>query len=146
MHTEIRQCSTRSYKRMVCPDWLGNILDRLFTHELVVERELVANQCIHCLRHTNTTGLGKSFQARRYVNAISINIASVLDDIAQIDTDSKLDPARVVQISVVRFEIALHGRGTGERIRRGALDARKQRPWPLRFELERRQFANGWEL
>ena len=72
-------------------DWTGNVLDELLAHVLEAEAQLVAHLLVHDARNHDPAGIGEGLQPCRDVDAVAKNIASVDYDVADIDTDSKLD-------------------------------------------------------
>src|SRR5262249_20118282 len=58
-------------------------------------------------RHANATGLSKTFQTCRHVNAVPEDVATVDDYVANIDADAKFNPLFVRHIRVTLGHIAL---------------------------------------
>ena len=76
----------------ISADGLVDILDAVFA--LVLKAEVgVAQQLVaHAACHVDLAGLGQTFEARRDIDAVAVNIALVDDDVAGIDADAQLDP------------------------------------------------------
>ena len=70
---------------------------------------LVANLIIRRVRKTNAARLGDAFEARGYIDAVAHQIAvALLDDIAEMNADPKLDAALGRQAGVALDKAVLH--------------------------------------
>ena len=70
-------------------DGTGYVLQRLFAS--VVERciETIPHILVNSVGYGDPTGLRDLLQARSDINAITMNIVAIYDDVSQVDTDAK---------------------------------------------------------
>src|SRR5690606_10312522 len=68
-------------------DRLVLLLDLLLAGEIVAKGQMAVGQVEHRLRHHDAARIGERFKPCRDVDAIAIEIAAVLHDIAEIDAD-----------------------------------------------------------
>ena len=68
----------------------GYVLDPLLAGILEGEVELVAHLVTDDPIDADPARLGQSFESRRDVNTIAVDVAAVLDDVAKIDPDTEL--------------------------------------------------------
>jgi hypothetical protein len=74
---------------MIDANRIGYVLQLLLTERGETDLSLVY-RVIECgAGYANPAGLGKALQARRYVDAVSMNVLSFDDDIAEIDADAE---------------------------------------------------------
>jgi hypothetical protein len=73
----------------------------VLSHELVLERQLLAYGRTHCFGDTDSTRRGEPLQSGGDVDTIAIDIVSVDDDLAEIDAKSKQDPAFFGQVRIL---------------------------------------------
>ena len=110
----VRQWHRRRYRRFYAkphaPDMHRpcNVLDLLLAEILEREVELVAHLVVHHPADADATRLRQGFETCRDVDAISIDIVLVEDDVAEIDPDAKFDPLLLRDPSVAVGHRALH--------------------------------------
>src|SRR5713226_1280275 len=73
------------------PQRAGYVLDPLLACILEGEIEIVAHLVTYDPIDADPARLGQSFESRRDVNTIAVNVAAVLDDVAEIDPNTELD-------------------------------------------------------
>ena len=97
----------------------GNVLDRLLAAIGEVEIELVANAFVYRARYANASRVRKTLESGCYINAVTIEIISVYDDITDIDADAKLNFPIFGYVSIVaRASLAARQRHTALRPQR----------------------------
>jgi hypothetical protein len=69
----------------------GDVLHRLLAQILQHDPQLVA----HCARDEDRARLGEGLQARRDVDAVTVDVLTFDDDVSEIDADPELDAAFV---------------------------------------------------
>jgi hypothetical protein len=85
------------------------------------EKELVAHLITHHAADADPAGLSQSLEPRCDIDPIAVDVAPVLNDIAEIDPHPELDPAIGRHIGVSLRHLALHFNGATHRVD----DARK---------------------
>ena len=70
-----------------------NILKLLVACVLKIDVELALHILMHAAGHADAAGFGSPSRRARYVDAIPIDVATINDDITDIDADAELDPA-----------------------------------------------------
>src|SRR5262249_36167261 len=71
--------------------WPGDVLDLLFAHILERKIELIAHLIAHDAADAHPPRPRKSFEPRRDIDATAINVFVVNDDVANVQTNTKLD-------------------------------------------------------
>jgi hypothetical protein len=56
----------------------------------------------HLPRDADAAGLGHALESRRYVDAVAVDPALIVDDIAQVDADAEEHAARLGHVRVAR--------------------------------------------
>ena len=82
---------------------LGDVLDRLLTLILVVQRQLVLDLIVDRAGDADPTGNREAFQPRGDVDPIPIESLAFDDHIAQVDANAKLHLPMVRQLGVLRL-------------------------------------------
>jgi hypothetical protein len=90
----------------------SDVLDPLLAHVFERKGELVAHLIAHDLADADPAWLGQRFQPCRYIDSVTVDVATVFDDVADIDPDAELDAAIGRHIGVSRRHLALHLDGT----------------------------------
>ena len=86
----------------------GDVLDLLLAHVLERKFDLVPLLVAHDPADANATGFGQSFEPGGNVDPVAIDVASVPDDVADIDPHAELDPAIGRHTGVSLCHLALH--------------------------------------
>ena len=94
----------------------GDVLDLLLAHVFERKGELVAHLIAHDPADADPARLGQSFQPCRYIDTVTVDIATVFDDVANIDPDAELEAAIGRHIGVSLRHLALHVDGTTHRV------------------------------
>src|ERR1700693_4390018 len=68
-----------------------DVLDLLLAQVVEPDIELVADMVVHRPRHANSARVGQDFEPRRDIDPVTINVAAVDDDVAEIDADAELN-------------------------------------------------------
>src|SRR6516164_1999035 len=71
--------------------WPGDVLDLLRAHVLEREAEFVTDLVAHDPADADPTGLGQGFEPCRDIDPVAVDVASVPDDVAEIDSHAELD-------------------------------------------------------
>src|SRR5262249_36140285 len=71
--------------------WPGDVLDLLFAHILERKIELIAHLIAHDAADADPPWLPYSFETGREIDATAINVFVVNDDVANVQTNTKLD-------------------------------------------------------
>jgi hypothetical protein len=71
--------------------WPRDILEFLLTTILERGAELATHLPVGIVGHADAAGLGDTFEPRRNVDAVAVNIAFLDDDVANMDADSEFD-------------------------------------------------------
>jgi hypothetical protein len=103
-------------RNAVDPHRPGDILDLLLAPVLERKIELVAHLVAHDPADGDPAGLGQRFEASRNIDAVAVDIASVLYDVAEIDPHPKFDAAIGRHIDVSLGHLALHFNRTTHRV------------------------------
>src|ERR1041385_7003221 len=93
-----------------------NVLDLLFPHILEREIELVAHLIAHDAADAYSARRGQRFKACRDIDAITVNIRVVDDDVADVQADAKFDAPLLRDGDVAFGHEALDVDGTAYRI------------------------------
>ncbi|HWZ72506.1 MAG TPA: hypothetical protein VN326_13665 [Casimicrobiaceae bacterium] len=96
---------------MKYPNGPGDVLDRLLTHIVEGEIELVAHLVAHDPADADSTGFGQGFKPRCDIDAIAENVPVLYDDVAEIDADTNLDALIIGNAKVAHDHLALHLNG-----------------------------------
>ena len=94
----------------------SDILDPLLAHVFERKGELVAYLIAHDPADPDPARLGQSFQPCRYIDTVTVDVAIVFDDVADIDPHAELDAAIGRHIGVSFRHLALHLDGTNHRV------------------------------
>ncbi len=94
----------------------GDVLHALLAEEGVVELEARADGVVDRAGDADAARLGQALQARGDVDAVAVDVAAVLDDVAEVDADAEGDAPALGQRGVARAELGLHGHRRGERV------------------------------
>src|SRR5690348_10255731 len=92
-------------------DRTGNVLDGLLAHILEAEAQLVAHLIMDVARNHDASGFGKSFQPRRHVDSITVDIILIADNVADIDSDAEFDALFGWYVGVALNHTALNVNG-----------------------------------
>ena len=97
------------------PQRSSDVLDLDLAHILKGDFHPVADLISCRTGKTDTTWVGKSLKTRRDVDTVSQEVAVLLDDVAEVDTDSKLEPLifRCIPLAFSRAGLNLHGGTNG---------------------------------
>ena len=87
---------------------MRDVLDRLFAEVLVAERELVPNLFVNGPRDADAAGVGETFQPRRDIDSVAVDLVAFDHHIAEVDADAEVHPARRRQPGVLNLERALN--------------------------------------
>jgi hypothetical protein len=98
------------------PQRASYVLDPLLPCILEREIELVAHLVTYDAIDADPARLGQSFESRRDVNTIAIDVAAVLDDVAEIDPDTELDAPLLRLSGVTLGHLVLNFNGATYRI------------------------------
>jgi hypothetical protein len=93
-----------------------DVLDLLLAHVLERKGELVAHLIAHHAADADPTGFGQGFEPRRDIDPVTIDIAPVLHNVAEIDPHAELDAAIRRHIDVSLRHLALHFDGATHRV------------------------------
>jgi hypothetical protein len=85
-----------------------DVLDLLLAQIVEAKIELVADLVAHDATDTDSARLGESFEPRRHVDPVAIDIVILDDDVAKIDADAELHAPLGGRISVAQGHLALH--------------------------------------
>ena len=89
-------------------DRAGDVLDALVAEILELDVfQSLADLVAHRARNTDATGLGEHFQAGRDVDAVAKDVVVLDDDVAEIDADAELHPARRRDVGIAPRHPAL---------------------------------------
>ncbi len=94
----------------------SDVLDLPFAHVLERELELVTHLVPHGAADADAARLRQRFKPRRYVDAVSVDVLVVDDDVADVQADTKLDAAIRWNLDVALGYLSLHLDGTADRI------------------------------
>jgi hypothetical protein len=72
--------------------WPCDVLDILLAEILERIRKLVANLVAHDTRDADAARLSQCLQPRRNVDAITVDVVAITDNVAKIDPDTEDDP------------------------------------------------------
>src|SRR5215472_4566346 len=75
------------------PNRLGDVLDAMAAKRAVSEIELVFDLIVNCLRNAHRAGFGQRLEPGGDIDAITEDIVTVDDYIAEIDADPQFEPA-----------------------------------------------------
>ena len=99
------------------PDRLGNVLELRSAEIADRQIEPPLDLPIGVLGKTDAAGLGDAFQSRGDIDAVAHQIAvALLDDVAQMDADAKLDAALGRQAGIALDHAVLHFDGAAHRV------------------------------
>jgi len=87
---------------------LGNVLHGLRAEVVEARIKLAPDLFVNAARHADTARVGQSLDAGRHVDAIAIKIASLDDDVAEVDADAEHDAAGFRQAGVDLGKAFLH--------------------------------------
>ena len=87
---------------------MRDVLDRLFAEVLVAERELVPNLFVNGPRDADAAGVGETFQPRRDIDSVAVDLVAFDHHIAEVDADAEVHPPRRRQPGVLNLERALN--------------------------------------
>ena len=90
------------------PHWPGDVLDLLLAHVLKREIELVPHLLVRRRADADPARLGQRLQARGDVDAIAKDVVVYDDDVADIDTHAKFNPASGRHGGIAGSHFALH--------------------------------------
>jgi hypothetical protein len=93
-------------------DRARDVFHELLAYIIEPQRQSVANLFVDDSRDEDLTGLGETFQSRRDVDTVSINIAILDDNIGEIYADTKLDPLSAWNLSIELGHLALYLKST----------------------------------
>src|ERR1700730_3259976 len=93
-----------------------NVLHGLLASVPKGERHLIAHLLIGRAGDADATGLRNPLQPCGYVHAVAEDVATIDDDVADIDPNAKLDPLLLRHITVALGHAALNIEGTADRI------------------------------
>ncbi len=110
---------SRAVQDAIGPYWLCNILNVFFAHKFEFKRKFIAYRSADGFGDADSTGVRKALQPRSNVHAVTIDIASVLNYVAQVDADAKLDPALDWEVDIARVEFVLNGNSRRHGINHG---------------------------
>ncbi len=96
-----------------------DVLETPFAEIRERDRQPVADGRPHGLRNADSPGLREVLDARGSVDAVAIDVAAVLDHVAEIHADSKFDLARRARIRVADRELGLNLQRALQRVERG---------------------------
>lgn len=106
-HLWIRACiRVQADARLVNPHRLVNVLDRLFAQILEGCRQLSRHLVIYRAGHIDLARPAQPFQTRGHVDAVAMNVVSLDNYVAHVDTDTESDSAIFGQ-GVIAPEIAV---------------------------------------
>src|SRR6266851_5865848 len=98
------------------PHRLGDILDRLLAEVLVAQRELVTEVFVDGAGDADTAGFGETFQARRHIDPVAVDLFAVDHHVAEVDPDTKLHPLVGRQVGILGPERGLDYGGALHRV------------------------------
>ncbi len=75
------------------PDWIGDVLDLLRSQVLEDQVELGLDTLVDDVGDANPTRFGQSLQSRSDVDAVTVNVLTVNNDVAEVDADPELEAA-----------------------------------------------------
>src|SRR5260370_7477369 len=88
--------------------WSCDVLNRLLSHVLETEAQLVAHLIMDVAGYQDSPWLGERLQPGRYVDAVAINVILVADDVANIDTNAELDASCSRHVDIALSHAALN--------------------------------------
>jgi hypothetical protein len=97
-------------------DWARYIFQFLFAEIAKSKVELPGGVLLDSRRYADAPRLGKRFEARRNVDAVTEDVAVFSDNIALMDAYPKIDPTLRSQTSVALTETGLDFKSTPQRI------------------------------
>ena len=98
------------------PYRFGDILNVLLAEVFEVEWELIPYVFLDSPRDTDAARFCQTFQPRRDVDAVAVDLLAIDDHVAEVDTDAELHPALGWQIRVLGLERGLDLDGALDRI------------------------------
>ena len=93
-----------------------DVLDLLLAPVVKAETELVAHLVAHDAADADAARARQRLEAGGDVDAVAIDVLPVLDDVAEIDADAKLDPPVGRLLGVAQRHLALHVDGAAHRV------------------------------
>ena len=93
-----------------------DVLDLPLAHILEREGEFIAYLVADDAADTNSAWFRQGFEPCRDINAVAIDVASVLNDVAEIDSHAQFDATIRRHIGVSLGHRALHFDGTTHRV------------------------------
>ena len=93
-----------------------DVLDLLLAPVVKAETELVAHLVAHDAADADAARARQRLEAGGDVDAVAIDVLPVLDDVAEIDADAKLDPPVGRLLDVAQRHLALHVDGAAHRV------------------------------
>src|SRR5215471_15344690 len=102
-----RRAGLRAEQDAVDAHWPGDVLYLLLAHVLECEIEFVAHLIAHDPTDADPARLGQGFEPCCDVHSVSVDIAPVLDDVAEIDPDAQFKAAiwRHIGVSLRHFAL-----------------------------------------
>jgi len=98
------------------PHWPCDVLELPFACILEGDIELTPNLPVRILGETNATGLRNAFQPCGHVHAIAEDVATVENDVPDIDPNAELDPPFLRHVGIALGHAALDIDGTPDRV------------------------------
>jgi hypothetical protein len=106
---------------------LRQVLQRLLAHVVEAHPQTMAQRALDRLGHAHAARFGERLEPRRGVHAIAVDAAvGHLDHVAEVDTDPKPHPARLLLRRGARRDLVLHRQRRADRAGRG-LEHREHR-------------------
>ena len=97
-------------------DRTRNVLDHLLAHVLETEAELIAYLVVDVARHKDATWFGKRLQPGRHINAVTVDVVIVADNVTDIDADAKFDTPVRRHINIALEHAALNFNGAAHSV------------------------------
>src|SRR6516162_3022924 len=88
--------------------WPRDVLELLLAHVIECDIELVSHLVVHHSTDADAARLVDRFKARRDVDPVSIDVAAVPDDVAEVDAHAELNAAFGRHIGVALGHPLLH--------------------------------------
>src|SRR5882762_4785466 len=97
----------RIWKHAVDAYWIGDVLDLAIAERLISANQLVLDLLVDAARDVDLAGIGNPLKPRGNVDAITVDVVCLDDDVAQIDADPIFDPVMLRQRRVASDHVLL---------------------------------------
>src|SRR5215472_7505177 len=86
----------------------SDVLDGPLAKVRELEWQLIPDRIAHSARYADAAGLGERLQSRRYIDAVAVDVLSLHNNVAQVNTHAKLKLFVRRNAGIASYHAALH--------------------------------------